>query len=252
MATAYECMTLHVDSTGQSPSKAPSLALTQGVPLSLRLGMERKPITLELRLYSGAGIYGSFGKWPEGIFFDERPVDTLRPTPSLAFRYLPQQPPGEYSLVVRATWDGPIDVFYATNFMLSEKVGTGGIQGVTFDELFSRPDEYSGSEVVLTGFYFHGWETIVFSEKLEYTGRAEGHIWPQGQMCWIQDDLIPRDIYDQLDQQELIRPLERDGKLRIKGKFEYGGRYGHLGGFTAQIVPSEVELLSWSPPPEQR
>ena len=118
MATAYQCMSLYVDSTAQNPSKAPSLALTQGLPLSLRLGVERKPVALELRLYSGAGIYGSFQKWPEELFPDERPVDTLQPTPSLAFRYLPQQPPGEYSLVVRATWDGPIDVFYATSFRL--------------------------------------------------------------------------------------------------------------------------------------
>ena len=119
VATSYQCMSLHVDSTAQYPSKAPSLAVTQGVPLSLRLGVGRKPVALELRLYSGAGIYGSFGKWPEELFSpDEGPVDALQPTPSLAFQYLPQQSPGEYSLVVRATWDGPIDVFYATSFRL--------------------------------------------------------------------------------------------------------------------------------------
>ena len=134
----------------------------------------------------------------------------------------------------------------------SGKAGTGELGGVTFDELFSRPDEYNGSEIVLTGFYFDGWETIVLSEKLEYTGRSEGHLWPRGRMVWIEDNLNPRDIYDRLYQQELIGPLERYGKLRITGRFEYGGRYGHGGGFTAQIVPSEVELLSWSPPPEQR
>ena len=134
----------------------------------------------------------------------------------------------------------------------SDKVGPGEARGVTFDELFSRPDEYNGSEVVLTGFYFDGWGTIVLSEKLEYTGSAEGHLWPRGRMVWIEDNLNPREIYDRLYRQELIGPLERYGKLRITGRFEYGGRYGHGGGFTAQIVPSEVELLSWSPPPEQR
>ena len=45
-------------------------------------------------------------------------MDTLQPTPSLALHYLPQQPPGEYSMVVRAAWDGPIDVFYAISFRL--------------------------------------------------------------------------------------------------------------------------------------
>ena len=91
VATSYRCMSLHVDSTAQYPSKAPSLALTRGMPLSLRLGAERKPLALELRLYSGSGIYGSFFKWPEELFFaDQGPVDTLQPTPSLAFHYLPR------------------------------------------------------------------------------------------------------------------------------------------------------------------
>jgi len=38
--------------------------------------------------------------------------------------------------------------------------------------------------------------------------------------------------------------------VRIKGKFEYGDNYGHGGGFDKQIVPSEVELVLWSPPAE--
>ena len=62
VATSYQCMSLYVDSTAQNPSKAPSLALAQGLPLSLRLGVERNPVALELRLYSGAWIYGSFHK----------------------------------------------------------------------------------------------------------------------------------------------------------------------------------------------
>ena len=119
---------------------------------------------------------------------------------------------------------------------------------ITFDKLFSNPDQYAGKDIVLTGFYFDGWETTVLSERLEYTGFAEGHLWPRGRMVWIEDNLIPGEVYDQLYQQELIGPLERYGKLRINGRFEHGGRYGHVGGFTAQIVPSEVELLPWSPP----
>ena len=122
---------------------------------------------------------------------------------------------------------------------------------VTFDELFSDPDQYNGNDTILTGFYFHGWETIVLSERMEYTGFAEGHLWPRGRMVWIENNLIPTEVYDQLYQQEMTGPLERYGKLRIRGRFEHGGRYGHLGGFTAQIVPSEVELLPWSPPPQQ-
>ena len=85
---------------------------------------------------------------------------------------------------------------------------------------------------------------------MEYTGRAEAHLWPQGNMIWIENNAMPGEVYEQLYQQELIGPIERYGKLRIKGTFEYGGRYGHVGGFTAQIVPSHVELMPWVPPAE--
>ena len=122
------------------------------------------------------------------------------------------------------------------------------VQDVTFTELFASPDQYNGRDILLEGFYFDGWETTVLSETLEHSGRAEGHLWPQGQMIWIEGS-IPEEVYDQLSQQELIGPIERYGKLRIGGRFEYGARYGHVGGFTSQIIPSAVELLPWSPPP---
>jgi hypothetical protein len=122
------------------------------------------------------------------------------------------------------------------------------VQDVTFTDLFFSPDQYKGRDILLEGFYFHGFETIVLSERLEYSGYAQGHLWPRGQMVWIEGS-IPREVYDQLSQQAMIGPIERYGKLRIKGRFEYGERYGHGGGFTSQIVPSEVELLPWSPSP---
>ena len=119
-------------------------------------------------------------------------------------------------------------------------------QDVTFTELFSSPDRYNGRSILLEGFFFHGFETIVLSEKLEYSGRAEEHLWPQGQKIWIEGS-IPKGIYDQLHEQEMLGPIERYGKLRIEGAFEYGASYGHLGGYSAQVVLSEVELLQWSP-----
>ena len=123
--------------------------------------------------------------------------------------------------------------------------------GVTLDELFADPGQYNGTDILLEGFYFDGWETTVLSERLELTGQAEGHLWPRGRMVWIENNLILAEVYDQLYQQEMIGPLERYAKLRIRGRFEHGGRYGHVGGFTAQIVPTEVELLPWSPAPQQ-
>ena len=39
-------------------------------------------------------------------------------------------------------------------------------QDVTLNELFSNPDQYNGKDIILTGFYFDGWETTVLSEGL--------------------------------------------------------------------------------------
>ena len=118
VVTSYQCMALHVDSTGQSPSRSSSLLVSRGVPLSFRLGSELQPITLDIRLYPGAGVSGYFFMWPEELPPAIAPVDRLQPAPSPTFQYVPQQPPGEYSLVVRATWEGPIDVFYAIGLTL--------------------------------------------------------------------------------------------------------------------------------------
>ena len=117
---------------------------------------------------------------------------------------------------------------------------------VTFDQLFSDPARYNGKTITLEGFYFSGFEIIVLAEKLESSGYAEGHLIPEGKMLWVESG-IPKEIYDQLYQQQMMGPTERYGKIRVTGKFQFGGKYGHLGAYESQITPSEVELLDWSP-----
>jgi len=124
------------------------------------------------------------------------------------------------------------------------------VQEVTFVQLFANPDKYSGNEITIEGFYFHGFEVIVLSESLEYSGYAQGHLIPKGKMMWVEGG-IPKEVYDKLYQQQMMGPLERYGKVRVKGKFEYGGKYGHIGAYSSQVVPLEVELLMWSLPAKQ-
>ena len=124
------------------------------------------------------------------------------------------------------------------------------VQDATLEQLFTNPDKYNNKQVIVEGFYFHGFETIVLSERLEYSGYAVGHLTPKGKMLWVEGG-IPKEIYDKLNQQQMMGPSERYGKVRIKGKYEYGGKYGHLGAYSSQIAPSEVELLSLSPPTAQ-
>ena len=125
------------------------------------------------------------------------------------------------------------------------------VQDATLEQLFTNPDKYNGKQVIVEGFYFHGFETIVLSERLEYSGYAEGHLVPKGKMLWVEGG-IPKEIYDKLNQQQMMGPAERYGKVKITGKFEYGGKYGHLGAYDSQIVPSEVQLVPWSPPTAQQ
>ena len=69
-------------------------------------------------------------------------------------------------------------------------------------------------------------------------------------MLWIEKG-VPKEIYDNAYQQQMMGPLERYGKVRIKGKFEYGGKHGYLGGYDQQITSTETKILPWSlPAPE--
>ena len=77
----------------------------------------------------------------------------------------------------------------------------------------------------------------MLSERLEYSGLTEGHLVPKGKMIWVSGG-IPKETYDKLDQQQMMGPSERYGKLSVTGKFEYGGQYGHLGGYNYQIEPT--------------
>ncbi len=113
---------------------------------------------------------------------------------------------------------------------------------VTFEQLMSDPNKYNGMDMIIEGFFYQGFETIVLSERLESSGYTEGHLVPKGFMLWI-DGGIPKEVYDRLHQQQMMGPTERYGKLRVKGLFEYGGKYGHLGQFEYQLTPATVEFL---------
>ena len=118
VVTSYQCMNMYVDSTGQLPSRSSLLRVPRGVSLSFRLGSEQVPSALDIRLYPGAGVSGYFFSWPEELSSAISYMDRPQPAPSPTLQYLPQQPPGEYSLVIKATWDGPIVVFYAIGLTL--------------------------------------------------------------------------------------------------------------------------------------
>jgi heat shock protein HslJ len=118
VVTSYRCQELHVDSTGNSPASTPSLAIPAGEPLRFYLGAQEPPQSVEVRLYPQAGLSASFFRWPEELPTGVEPVEQLQPGPTASFQYLPQVPPGDYSVVVRATWDQNVELFYALSIRL--------------------------------------------------------------------------------------------------------------------------------------
>jgi len=121
-----------------------------------------------------------------------------------------------------------------------------GAASVTLGQLFSNPGRYNGHQVTLEAFYFSGFEVNVLSEALDYSGYAEVHLVPKGRMVWVEGG-IPKEVYDRLYRQQMMGPAERYGKVKVTGKSQVGGKYGHVGGYDYQIVPSSVELLPWAP-----
>jgi hypothetical protein len=128
--------------------------------------------------------------------------------------------------------------------------GNGGANDITFDLLFDNPAKYNNKDIMIEGFFFHGFETIVLSERLELSGFAPGHLVPKGRMMWLEGG-IPKEVEDRLSRQQQMGPVELYGKVRMIGKFESGDKYGHLGGFDEKITPRETTILPWSPPTSQ-
>ncbi len=116
-------------------------------------------------------------------------------------------------------------------------------------ELIADPEKYSGRTVTVEGIYFHGWEVVVLAEKLVPSGFRPGHLVPDSYKIWVEGGLS-NEVFSKLyTQNQSAGYPERFGKVRIKGKFESGGKYGHLGGYSMHIIPEDATLLDWSPPP---
>ena len=112
-----------------------------------------------------------------------------------------------------------------------------------FEKYYTNSSQYNGQEIIIEGYYFSGFEVMVLCEKLEFSGYAEGHLVPAGRMIWIEGGMS-QEIIEGLHKQEMLGSAEFYGKIRIKGTFEYGGEYGHLGQYESQIVPNEVWLIN--------
>ncbi len=129
---------------------------------------------------------------------------------------------------------------------LTSIIACRGTQNTTFDELVSNPRRYNAGIITIEGFYFDSFEFIGLCERL--TVLDNGRFAPDGEVIWINSGL-PVEVYNRLSSQQAFPDgfVQHYGRIKVTGKFEYGGKYGHLGGFRFQITPENVELL---PPPK--
>ncbi|MDA1347361.1 MAG: LppX_LprAFG lipoprotein [Chloroflexi bacterium] len=118
VVTSYQCFDAFIDSTGQGPPAEPTFSASAGEAIELSFSTGEAPSTVELRLYPSPGVSGSFMKWPEDLPGGPEPVESAILEPDLAVSHAFDSGPGDYSLVVRATWDGPVEVFYAVSLRL--------------------------------------------------------------------------------------------------------------------------------------
>lgn len=121
---------------------------------------------------------------------------------------------------------------------------------VTFEQLISQADKYNGQSVTLEAFYFGGFEISALSGAVGPSTSGVWRIVPTGTLIWVEGG-ISEEVYKKLYQQTDTPSAypERIGKLKVTGKFETGGQYGHLDAYQYQIAITSAEILEWSPPP---
>jgi hypothetical protein len=126
--------------------------------------------------------------------------------------------------------------------------GCGNSTPLSVSQLASQSEKYNGKTVTAEGFYFEAFEMMAVCEALKPSTVNPGSLAPQGTLIWLEGG-IPK-IHDRLytnPQDAASGYPEHYGKVRVKGKFQSGGQFGHLGAYQFQITVSEAQLLDWTP-----
>lgn len=136
-----------------------------------------------------------------------------------------------------------------TLLMLCAGCGAAPPVSTTINELTSNPAQFSGKTVTFEGIYVRGWEWLLISDSVAYIGSGDAReLRPVGDSIWFAG-LVPKEIQDGLYS---FRSATGDttyfGKVRVTGKFETEGGYGHTNQYKYRITATKVELLDWTPP----
>ena len=116
---------------------------------------------------------------------------------------------------------------------------------VTFAELTSNPAKYQGRIVIVEGYIFFGFEISALAGGLVPASQP-GNLRPSQPLIWVKSSLSTA-IQSKLQRQQNT-PSGYDeyyGYVRLEGRFEYGGPYGHLDAYQYQLTYTEVQVLPW-------
>jgi hypothetical protein len=120
---------------------------------------------------------------------------------------------------------------------------------VCFSELVAQPQIYNGQYIIIDGYWFDGFEMAALAQRLEPSVFAPGNLKPGGALIWIKGGLreeVRQQLYLQSDNPTGYPA--HFGKVRLTGKLEYGGQYGHLDSYQYQLYVYDSEMLPWAPP----
>ena len=117
---------------------------------------------------------------------------------------------------------------------------------VTFDDIASRPEEFSGREVIVEGVLAMGFESMVFQHPDDPIQESD---------IWWEYGVFPKEEasargFDLLRDALVKAPniggwnTERMLRVRVEGSFAHaeqkGAGFGHLGHYSSQIVITRV------------
>lgn len=115
---------------------------------------------------------------------------------------------------------------------------------ITFSNLESGPETYADKVITIDGYWFDGFEIAVLAERLEADDFAPGNLKPRGILIWIKGGLseeVREHLYPQTE--NVTGYPAHYGKVRLEGKLEYGGNYGHLNSYRFQLELSFLWVL---------
>ena len=119
---------------------------------------------------------------------------------------------------------------------------------VTFSDLALQPQIYSDKFVCIDGYWFDGFEIAVLAERLDPSSYKPGNLEPGGILIWIKGGLseaVREQLY--LQPENVTGYPAHYGKVRLAGRLEYGGEYGHLNSYQYQLNVYASESVPWNP-----